>query len=184
MWVGNRMHGRPDIGVIVNSTSDEEHLPKRPPIFITVICIARRMSAWWNESINKIFCFIWFSLQPLKDIAVVRGQSARFECIVQCDPHPYIQWYKNDVMLENDANHIIEFRNGVCRLTIPEAHTSKIVKFIHLKRQKKNMRQFIERFLSISGDAGIYSCTGTNHMASVVTSGELIVPSDNWGVRK
>lgn len=35
--VGNRIIGPPDIGVIVNSTNDDEYLPKRPPIFITVI---------------------------------------------------------------------------------------------------------------------------------------------------
>lgn len=32
-------------------------------------------------------------------------------------------------------------------------------------------------------DAGIYTCTGTNHLGSVVTSAELIVPGENWGVR-
>lgn len=63
--------------------------------------------------------------QPLKDIAVVNGQTARFECIVQCDPHPDVEWFRDSAPLRNDSNHIIEFRNGVCRLTIPEASIRK-----------------------------------------------------------
>lgn len=44
--VGNRMYGRPDTGVIVNSTNTEEHLPKRPPIFITVSFIEHKNHCW------------------------------------------------------------------------------------------------------------------------------------------
>jgi len=113
----------------VNSSQDQEQLPKRAPMFIT----------------------------PLKDIAVVSGQTARFECIVQCDPHPYIQWFINEEPVNSSAKHLIEFRNGVCRLTIPRAVTT---------------------------DAGIYSCTAANCLGSVVTSAKLIVPSEHWGSRK
>jgi hypothetical protein len=62
-----------------------------------------------------------FTFQPLKDIAVVIGQTARFECIVQCEPTPLTFWTKNGQTIENDMRHQIEFRNGVCRLTIPQA---------------------------------------------------------------
>lgn len=48
------MHSRPDIGVIVNSTSHDEHLPKRPPIFITVICSIIIKDANWEHS-NRNF---------------------------------------------------------------------------------------------------------------------------------
>lgn len=65
---------------------------------------------------------ILLQFQPLKDIAVVMGQTARFECIVQCDPHPQITWAKNGFPLQPSNKHVIEFRNGVCRLTIPEAY--------------------------------------------------------------
>lgn len=37
---------------------------------------------------------------------------------------------------------------------------------------------------SISGVAGFYTCTGTNHLGSVATSAELVVNSGNWGIRK
>lgn len=70
------------------------------------------------------FCALF---QPLKDIAVLGGITARFECIVQCDPYPYIEWYKSDTdepLRSGYGKYYIEFRNGVCRLTIPEAISS------------------------------------------------------------
>lgn len=48
--------------------------------------------------------------------------------------------------------------------------------------KKKNTKPFA--FGSISGDAGFYTCTGTNHLGTVATSAELVVRSENWGVRK
>lgn len=53
---GNQMHGRPDIGVIVNSTNNDEYLPKRPPIFITVnsrLTFAHKKS----RRTQKLICF-------------------------------------------------------------------------------------------------------------------------------
>lgn len=61
--------------------------------------------------------------QPLKDIAVVSGNMARFECIVQCDPYPEISWSRNGVRLTASNQHNIVFRNGVCRLSIPKAYS-------------------------------------------------------------
>lgn len=66
-------------------------------------------------------------LQPLKDIAVVSGQSARFECIVQSEPAPNILWSKNSRIIENSNNHQLHYRNGVCRLTIPQAFPGELV---------------------------------------------------------
>lgn len=65
-------------------------------------------------------CFL--SYQPLRDIAVVSGQNARFECIVQAEPPPNILWSKNGRIIENSQNYQIQYRNGVCRLTIPHAY--------------------------------------------------------------
>lgn len=42
----------------------------------------------------------------------------------------------------------------------------------------------INMVVSISGDAGKFFCTGTNHLGSVVTSAELAVSNENWGIRK
>ncbi|KAJ4429610.1 hypothetical protein ANN_21796, partial [Periplaneta americana] len=60
-------------------------------------------------------------ITPLRDIAVVSGQTARFECIVQAEPPPNILWSKNGRIIENSQNYQIQYRNGVCRLTIPQA---------------------------------------------------------------
>ncbi|XP_055314990.1 muscle M-line assembly protein unc-89 isoform X2 [Sitodiplosis mosellana] len=115
---------------IVGASHDQEKLPKYAPVFVA----------------------------PLKDIAVLSGHTARFECIVQCDPHPYIEWYRDDTPIRNGSGkYFVEFRNGVCRLTIPE---------------------------TLLSDAGLYTCTGTNHLGSVVTSAELVVNNENWGIRK
>lgn len=64
--------------------------------------------------------------QPLKDIAVVNGQSARFECIVQAEPQPNILWSKDRRIVENSASHDIQYRNGVCRLTVIRASPGTI----------------------------------------------------------
>ncbi|CAG5081160.1 Similar to sls: Titin (Drosophila melanogaster) [Cotesia congregata] len=96
-------------------------LPKKAPLFIT----------------------------PLRDIAVVSGQTARFECIVQAEPQPNILWSKDGRIVENSHNYEVYYRNGVCRLVIPCACPS---------------------------DAGTYVCTATNSLGSTATSSSLQVP--------
>lgn len=127
-------------------------------------------------------------LQPLKDIAVLGGITARFECIVQCDPYPYIEWYKSDTdepLRSGYGKYYIEFRNGVCRLTIPEAISSMfgigwmaIWSGLPVREWTIDVRRFF------AGDAGIYMCTATNHLGTVVTQAELTVNMDNWNFRK
>ncbi|XP_066595731.1 uncharacterized protein [Prorops nasuta] len=104
-----------------------ELLPKRAPMFIT----------------------------PLRDIAVVSGQSAKFECIVQAEPQPNILWSKDGRIIENSPNHEIYYRNGVCRLTINQSHP---------------------------GNAGTYSCTATNGLGSTETSSTLQVPGNRRSI--
>uniref|UniRef100_A0A0K8S5V9 Ig-like domain-containing protein n=1 Tax=Lygus hesperus TaxID=30085 RepID=A0A0K8S5V9_LYGHE len=108
--------------VVVNAMLHSES-PKKPPVFIT----------------------------PLRDIAVVSGLTARFECIVQSEPPPSISWSKDGRIIEPSLNHEIQFRNGVCRLTIPQAYNY---------------------------DAGDYSCTATNHLGSQITSATLQVTGE------
>jgi Immunoglobulin I-set domain len=92
-------------------------------MFITVSLLAENVTKLKFESSNM---FLSPFLQPLKDIAVVSGQTARFECIVQCDPHPNVFWTKNGQVIENDLKYQIEFRNGVCRMTIPQSYQGLI----------------------------------------------------------
>lgn len=104
-----------------------EILPKKAPLFIT----------------------------PLRDIAVVSGQTARFECIVQAEPQPNILWSKDGRIIENSSNYEIHYRNGVCRLTIAHAFPD---------------------------DAGTYACTATNGLGSTVTSATLQVPGNRRSI--
>ncbi|XP_050335990.1 titin homolog isoform X3 [Bactrocera neohumeralis] len=106
--------------VPVNAHLNRDDYPKRAPQFIT----------------------------PLKEYAVMLGQIARFECIVQSHPTANVTWSRNGVALQNSAKYVIEYRNGVCRLTIPQAYPD---------------------------DAGVYACTATNPLGTATTSGQLLV---------
>lgn len=55
------------------------------------------------------------------------GGTARFECIVQAHPQPQVNWTHNGGQLDqaNSSRHVIEYRNGVCRLTLPQAYPGK-----------------------------------------------------------
>ncbi|XP_018360288.1 PREDICTED: titin isoform X3 [Trachymyrmex cornetzi] len=104
-----------------------EVLPKKAPTFIT----------------------------PLKDIAVISGQPARFECIVQAEPQSNILWSKNSRIVENSKSHEVQYRNGICRLTIMRA---------------------------LPEDAGTYACTATNSLGSTITSANLEVPGNRRSI--
>uniref|UniRef100_A0A0A1WKW6 Myosin-binding protein C, fast-type n=1 Tax=Zeugodacus cucurbitae TaxID=28588 RepID=A0A0A1WKW6_ZEUCU len=106
--------------VPVNAHLNRDDYPKRAPQFIT----------------------------PLKEHAVMLGQCARFECIVQSHPPSDVIWSRNGVALQNSAKYAIEYRNGVCRLTIPQAYPD---------------------------DAGVYACTAANPLGTAITSGQLLV---------
>ncbi|XP_062127950.1 titin isoform X1 [Drosophila sulfurigaster albostrigata] len=114
----------------VNAHLNRDEQAQRPPLFIT----------------------------PLKDIAVGVGGTARFECIVQAHPQPQVNWIHNGGHLEqgSSAGHIIEYRNGVCRLTLPQAYPD---------------------------DNGSYVCTAVNPLGAASTTGNLNVSSTNRGFR-
>uniref|UniRef100_A0A182PH82 Ig-like domain-containing protein n=1 Tax=Anopheles epiroticus TaxID=199890 RepID=A0A182PH82_9DIPT len=90
---------------------------------------------------------------PLKDIAVVSGQPARFECIVACDAAPSIRWTKDEAPIEEGYKYVPEYRNGVCRLSLPVAY---------------------------EGDAGRYCCLAENHLGYAATCAELTVANSDW----
>lgn len=111
----------------------------------------------------------------MKDIAVVGGQTARFECIVQGDPTTVVFWMKNNEILEDSAKTIIEFRNGVCRLTIPQAYQS-MKKLIYLLAR-------ITLPYNLSDDGGTYECIAQNQLGTDSTNAVLIIPGDQRGLR-
>lgn len=63
--------------------------------------------------------------QPLKDIAALMGQTARFECIIEAEPQPEVVWSKNGEIIKNSCHYEVNYRNGVCRLVIPIAYPGK-----------------------------------------------------------
>ncbi|XP_049784509.1 titin isoform X1 [Schistocerca cancellata] len=133
-WLGKSPRGRGNTPTPPSTpgstpTPTQQHQLRRPPVFIT----------------------------PLRDIAVVSGQTARFECIVQAEPAPNILWSKNGRIIENSEDYQLHYRNGVCRLTIPHAFPE---------------------------DAGSYSCTATNMLGSSCTTATLQVPGEKRGIRK
>ncbi|RZF43974.1 hypothetical protein LSTR_LSTR013425 [Laodelphax striatellus] len=90
-------------------------------------------------------------ITPLRNIAVLTGNAARFECIVQAEPAPNILWAHDGRILQPSEMHNIEFRNGVCRLTMPKAELS---------------------------DAGTYTCTATNLLGTSGTTASLQVSGE------
>lgn len=102
------------------------------------------------------------------------GQTARFECIVQCDPHPNVYWTKNGQVIENDYKYQIEFRNGVCRMTIPQSYQGSFEAFHREKLSHK---------LPFSDDAGTYECVAQNPLGADSTRADLIIPGDKRGFR-
>lgn len=74
----------------------------------------------------------------MKDIACCTGQTARFECIVQSDPYETsVTWAKDNVQLETDHKKMIEFRNGVCRLTVLNINPSMEIKLSKKRKYYK-----------------------------------------------
>ncbi|GLH07316.1 Protein turtle, partial [Gryllus bimaculatus] len=99
--------------------------------------------------IPQHFCKPPSFITTLRDITVMKGQPVCFECIVQAEPLPNILWAKDGRLLENSLKHQLHFRNGVCRLTLSQASPD---------------------------DSGNYTCTATNKLGTVKTSGLLQVP--------
>lgn len=110
-------------------------------------------------------------MQPLRDIAVVSGQTARFECIVQAEPQPNTLWSKDGRIVENSRNYEVYYRNGVCRLVIPCAYPGINKMTIIFLNSHKLIKCF-------SDDAGTYVCTATNSLGSSATSATLQVPGN------
>lgn len=63
---------------------------------------------------------------------MVSGQPARFECIVQAEPTPNVLWMKDGRILDNSQFHEIQYKNGVCRLTVLQAYPG--ISFVHVHK--------------------------------------------------
>jgi len=89
--------------------------------------------------------------QQLKDVNVEDGKAFELICVVEGDPPPEIKWFlegEEDVDLENDEEFIIEYKNGICSLSVNE---------------------------SFADDEGRYVCMATNKHGTAVTSSMVTV---------
>lgn len=83
---------------------------------------------------------------------------------------------KNGQVVESNYKYQIEFRNGVCRLTIPQSYQGLraiIIKYF------SNLP--IER--TILDDAGTYECVAQNPLGANATRAVLMVPGDKRSSR-
>lgn len=87
-------------------------------------------------------------------------------------------WIKNNEIIQSSDKYFIEFRNGVCRLTILQAFPSKF--HIFLEFLKKLWTEIFNVSL-ILADAATYGCIVKNSMGSDSTSAVLMV--SNLGMR-
>lgn len=91
------------------------------------------------------------SWEPLRDLTVVVGEAVKLECVVQADPPVQVTWAKGDVILQNGPDYQIIYRNGVCRLIIPQV--------------------FLE-------DDGVYTCTAENLLGMATTDAAICVTGE------
>jgi len=76
------------------------------------------------------------------------GYSHKLECIVKGNPLPTVQWYKNNINIDNSPDYIITFNNGEAVL------------------------KFDEVFLE---DKALYTCKATNQWGQLSTTAFLDV---------
>ena len=76
------------------------------------------------------------------------GSSHRMECIVEGNPLPTVQWFKNDVNIDNSPDYVITYNNGEAVL------------------------KFDEVFLE---DKATYTCKAANRLGQASTSAFLDV---------
>ena len=87
-------------------------------------------------------------------------------------------WLKNGQVLENSHKITIEFRNGVCRLTIPQSYPGKMTIFKLLKHSLSKSSLYSQ------DDAGTYECVAQNPLGTDSTRAILIIPGDKRSTRR
>ncbi|XP_043930851.1 myosin light chain kinase, smooth muscle isoform X2 [Protopterus annectens] len=90
-----------------------------------------------------------FFTKTIRDVEVVEGSAARFDCKIEGCPDPDVVWYKDDQPIRESRNFQIDYdEEGNCCLVIAE----------------------------VSGDDDAkYTCKATNNLGEATCSAELIV---------
>ena len=59
-------------------------------------------------------------VKELQPSFAMEGCSHKLECTVKGNPLPTVQWYKNDINIDNSPDYIITFNNGEAVLKFDE----------------------------------------------------------------
>lgn len=87
-------------------------------------------------------------VKELQPSTAREGRTHTLECTVEGNPLPTVQWYKNDVNIDNSPDYVITFNNGEAVL------------------------KFEEVFLE---DKARYTCKATNRLGQSSTTASLDV---------
>lgn len=101
-----------------------------------------------NDYAHLISISFFFSLQGLKNVTVIEGESVTLECHISGYPSPKVTWYREDYQIESSIDFQVTFQSGIARLMIREA--------------------FAE-------DSGRFTCSAVNEAGTVSTSCYLAV---------
>jgi hypothetical protein len=81
-------------------------------------------------------------------LAVQEGEASSLSCKAEGNPLPTVQWYKDDICIDNNPQYQITYNNGDALLNIEHTSTSL---------------------------GGKYTCVATNRLGSDSTSSKLFV---------
>lgn len=82
------------------------------------------------------------------ELKLPHGDPLLLKCLVEGQPKPNINWFKDGIPLKNDPRYHIDFKDGEASLRVPE---------------------------SVQDDGGVYSCLATNPSGQDSTTSNVTV---------
>lgn len=83
--------------------------------------------------VNQIFTELRYAsplfVRPLKDAVTREGDRFVFECEVTGTPEPNVEWFKDGISIQNNADYKTSFDKGICRLVIEETFAADSARF-------------------------------------------------------
>ena len=67
-------------------------------------------------------------IQPLQNAEITEGQRFTFECKLECEGNPKIEWFKDDMALSS-PDYQTSYKDGNCKLTIEETFSEDTAKY-------------------------------------------------------
>lgn len=87
-------------------------------------------------------------VKELNSVVASEGSTYQLECKVQGNPLPTVQWFKNDVNIDNSPDYVTTYNNGEAILKFEEVYLT---------------------------DQGVYTCKAANRIGHATTSAALTV---------